>query len=164
MDKRCALDLVLVRHAEAEDHSSDGTDTSRRLTARGQEQAATVARALGAFVLQEGLEIWFSPKLRTQQTAEALQCELHAPIFQPQPALATGDFSRLAFAWQDRIPGHLILVGHQPFLGDWCADLCGLHLPMSKASVTFLRTKDDGSRFQYLGHLRVELLQFLTRA
>ncbi|MEY2342453.1 histidine phosphatase family protein [Acidithiobacillus sp. IBUN Pt1247-S3] len=147
-----------MRHAEAEDHSADGTDAGRRLTARGEAQAATVARALRSFGLRNA-EIWYSPKERTRQTAAALQAELHAPVYQAQDALATGNFALLQFAWQESHAEHVILVGHQPFLGVWIAELGGLHLPVAKASVSFLREKSSNGHFQLLGYFREELFQ-----
>ncbi|WP_308388573.1 histidine phosphatase family protein [Acidithiobacillus sp. AMEEHan] len=156
MGRRCNLDLVLIRHAEAEEHSADGADASRRLTARGAAQAAGIARALRQFPLQDA-EIWYSPKERTRQTAAALQAELQASVYRAEEALITGNLSRLQFAWQEDQAKQVILVGHQPLLGDWIAQLAGIHLPIAKASVTFLREKTPGGRFQFLGHFRPEL-------
>ncbi|MDD3760985.1 MAG: histidine phosphatase family protein [Acidithiobacillus sp.] len=156
MGRRCNLDLVLIRHAEAEEHSADGSDAGRRLTARGEAQAAAVAGALHHFHLQDA-EIWYSPKVRTRQTAAALQAELQASVYRPEEALISGDLARLRFAWEECLAEQVILVGHQPLLGDWIAQLAGIHLPIGKASVTFLHEKTSGGRFHFLGHFRPEL-------
>ena len=156
MGRRCNLDLVLIRHAEAEEHSADDSDAGRRLTARGEAQAAVVAGALRHFHLQDA-EIWYSPKVRTRQTAAALQAELQASVYRPEEALISGDLARLRFAWEECLAEQVILVGHQPLLGDWIAQLAGIHLPIAKASVTFLRENPCSAQFQFLGHFRPEL-------
>ena len=121
-----------------------------------------MAHALRYFGLSNAV-IWYSPKERTRQTAAALQAELRVPIYHAQDALATGNLKLLQCAWQESQVEHLILVGHQPFLGDWSADLSGVHLPVAKASVTFLREKSSGRHFQFLGHFRVELFEGWSR-
>src|SRR5262245_41762189 len=62
------LDLILWRHAEAE----DGTpDDERRLTGKGHKQAAKIAGWLSEH-LPKHATILVSPAARTQQTAKAL--------------------------------------------------------------------------------------------
>ena len=63
------MDLLLWRHAEAEDGEDD---MKRRLTERGHKQA----RAMAAWIRKhqpKDLRIIVSPAVRTQQTAEALK-------------------------------------------------------------------------------------------
>ena len=70
-----AMDLILWRHAEAEDldetDEGGGDDLSRRLTPRGEKQAARMAAWLDR-QLPEGTRIWSSPAVRTEQTVLAL--------------------------------------------------------------------------------------------
>ena len=69
------MDLILWRHAEAEDWPDGdpqaGTDLDRSLTARGEKQAARMAGWLDR-QLPEGARIWVSPARRCEQTALAL--------------------------------------------------------------------------------------------
>ncbi len=163
MDRRCHLELILVRHADAEEHSSDGTDGGRRLSALGEEQAAQTARALKKLLAPEGLVIWYSPKERTRQTALALQVQLQAVECIAIDALATGHLAHVQFAWQEAAAAQVCLVGHQPFLGDWVADLSGVRLPIAKASVTLLHAEHPTSpHFRFLGHLQGPLLTHLS--
>ena len=62
------MDLILWRHAEAEDGSPDA---KRKLTARGRKQAKQIARWLKPR-LPADARIVVSPALRAVQTAEAL--------------------------------------------------------------------------------------------
>lgn len=107
------MDLILWRHAEAEDGGAGLPDAKRRLTARGEKQAHEMAKWLKS-VLPKKTRILVSPATRTQQTAHAL-----ALPFEVEPKIAVGaDTADLlgAAGW----PGHsgaVLLVGHQPALG-----------------------------------------------
>ena len=104
------MDLILWRHAEAE----DGTpDLERRLTAKGHEQAARVA----AWLLQRlpaKFVVLASPARRAQETAQALGVP-----FRTVTALAPGAAVRYILGAADW-PGRksaVVVVGHQPDLG-----------------------------------------------
>ena len=104
------MDLILWRHAEAEDGVPD---LERRLTAKGRKQAERVAQWLlqrlpARFVLLS------SPATRAQQTAEALG----VPI-KTDRTLAPGATPAAivkACGWPD-YKGAAVIVGHQPDLG-----------------------------------------------
>lgn len=72
------MDLLLWRHAEAEDGEDD---MKRRLTERGRKQAQVMAGWIRDHQPKD-LRIIVSPAIRTQQTAEALQLpfETHRKI------------------------------------------------------------------------------------
>ena len=104
------MDLILWRHAEAEDGLPD---LERRLTPRGQKHAARMAgwrqqRLPAKFV------VLASPARRAQDTAQALG----AP-FRTVTALAPGAAVRDILGAADW-PGRknaVVVVGHQPDLG-----------------------------------------------
>jgi len=107
------MDLILWRHAEAEDSGADIPDAKRRLTARGDKQAHDVAKWLKGR-LPKKTRILVSPSTRTQQTAHAL-----ALPFEVEPKIAIGaDAADLIAAanWPEH-SGAVLLVGHQPALG-----------------------------------------------
>ena len=66
------MDLILWRHAEAEESDGDLPDHKRRLTAHGEKQAKQVARWLRGH-LASSRTILVSPTERTRQTAQALE-------------------------------------------------------------------------------------------
>lgn len=104
------MDLILWRHADAEDSSPD---MARALTEKGQKQAAQMALWLRAH-LPKGTRILVSPATRAQQTALALTEE-----FQTVRELAPGASyaSVLAAAGWPDAKGTVLVVGHQPTLG-----------------------------------------------
>lgn len=107
------MDLILWRHAEAEDGGPGTPDTKRRLTARGEKQAHDMAKWLKPR-LPKKMKILVSPAVRTQQTAHVL-----ALPFEVEPKIAVGaDTANLIAAaqWPDH-SGTVVLVGHQPALG-----------------------------------------------
>jgi len=108
------MDLILWRHADAGEPLQDfGEDLQRKLTSKGEKQAARMADWLNRF-LPESTRVLVSPALRCQQTAQAL-----ARKFQTREALGPGGTvgNLLTLArWPDRREPVLI-VGHQPTLG-----------------------------------------------
>ena len=110
------MDLLLWRHAEAEDGFPD---LKRILTARGEKQAAQMAEWLRKHA-PKNLSILVSPAIRCQQTAKALGLP-----FETDKRLGTdGDAANLlaAAGWPDGNGAPAVLiVGHQPTLGQTAA-------------------------------------------
>ena len=109
------MNLILWRHAEAEDTNSRG-DFARELTRRGRKQAQQMARWLQAH-LEGEWRIVVSPAKRTLQTVEPLErefevCEALAPGTYPERVLREA-------GWPGG--GNVLAVGHQPTLGEVAA-------------------------------------------
>jgi phosphohistidine phosphatase len=108
------MDLILWRHAEAEDGLND---IKRALSGKGLQQAALTAAWLKSH-LPDKVKILVSPALRTQQTAEALGMK-----YETCAALAPGgsvDVALAATGWPDG-DRMVLVVGHQPILGQIAA-------------------------------------------
>jgi phosphohistidine phosphatase len=107
------MDLILWRHAEAEEEAEGDDDPARRLTAKGERNARRVAEWLNRF-LPETTRVLVSPAERCQQTADALGRK-----FKTVAGLATDGTAEgllAAARWPDsREP--VLVVGHQPTLG-----------------------------------------------
>lgn len=104
------MDLILWRHAEAVDGAPD---LARRLTAKGEKQAAEMAHWLRSR-LPKSTRIIVSPAQRAVQTASALGEKFEilrelAPESAPAAILA-------AAGWPE-YRGAVLVVGHQPTLG-----------------------------------------------
>lgn len=104
------MELILWRHAEAE----DGTpDSGRKLTAKGRRQAAALAKWLRKRLPPEA-QVLASPAMRCQQTARALGSE-----FETAAEIAVGASAAQllkAVGWP-AADGTVVVVGHQPTLG-----------------------------------------------
>ena len=105
------MEFILWRHAEAE----NGTpDTARRLTRKGIDQAARMARWLNA-KLPENAHIIVSPAQRTQQTAAALGKSF---LTDENVGLNATVKGLLAAANWPNVKGTVVIIGHQPTLGE----------------------------------------------
>ena len=130
--------LYLLRHADAEGVRT--TDQARELTPEGQRQA----EAVGEFCRRQELRpelILASPYRRAVQTAEAVARASGGVTLQNEPFLASGMGPQTAFdglqayGWA----GSLLLVGHQPDIGQLTASLLGINdaggIPVGKATL-----------------------------
>lgn len=107
------MDLILWRHAEAEDGTDKLPDGKRRLTARGEKQARQMAQWLNRH-LPKKTRILVSPAERTQQTAHPLQRP-----YELEPKVGPGgtaDELLAAAGWPDH-DSTVLVIGHQPTLG-----------------------------------------------
>ena len=134
------MDLILWRHAEAEELGEGMDDLTRALTPRGEKQAAKVAAWLDR-QLPEGLRVIASPARRTEQTAAALgrKFKMRAELL---PGGTAQDLLDLA-QWHSA-RGSVLIVGHQPMLGQVIAQLLGMQAPecaVRKGAVWWLRQR-----------------------
>lgn len=114
------MDLLLWRHAEAEDGVPD---LQRKLTARGVKQAQKIAAWLHSNG-PKNLRILASPALRCQQTAQALELP-----FEIDKRLGTDSHTTnllSAVGWPQGGDNAsrktaILVVGHQPTLGQTAA-------------------------------------------
>lgn len=109
-DEETTMDLLLWRHAEAEEGDDD---FARALTGRGEKQAKAMARWIRQH-LPRHLRIVASPTVRTRQTAEALDLPFDIERGIGPEARAP---ELLAAAGWPSTRGAVLLVGHQPGLG-----------------------------------------------
>ena len=110
------MDLILWRHADAEDGFPD---QGRKLTAKGEKQAAKMAAWLKAH-LPEGARILASPTARTRQTAAALTRDY---LVVKEAGIGASVAGLLAAAGWPDAKGAVVVVGHQPTLGEVAAYL-----------------------------------------
>jgi phosphohistidine phosphatase len=112
------VDLILWRHAEAEDGAPD---LERKLTSKGVKQAEKIAAFLRQH-MPDDARILVSPATRTQQTVAALNNHFTlAPTIGPG---ASAHAILQAARWPDA-GGTVLVVGHQPTLGEVAAQLLG---------------------------------------
>jgi len=136
------MDLILWRHAEAEDGAPDH---ARALTAKGIKQAGRVAEFLRRH-LPDNCRILVSPATRTQQTVAPL-----TDHFTIAPTIAPGASAQAvlnAARWPDA-GGTVLVVGHQPTLGEVASQLldCGdAALSIKKGAIWWFSQRDGSSQ------------------
>jgi len=145
------MNLILWRHAEAQEHpdplagrQGDAQDLARVLTARGEKHAARMAAWLNR-QLPSGTRILSSPARRTEQTVLALERK-----FKLRDELAPGadPLALLDLVQWPNAKAPVLVVGHQPTLGQVIAKLLGLAeeaCPVKKGAVWWLHQRErDG--------------------
>ncbi len=141
------MDLILWRHAEAPEPSGGPDDMARKLTSRGEKQAARMAAWLDR-QLPDGAKIWVSPSVRTEQTVLALgrKYRLRAEL------APGGSVAQLLEAAQwPHGKGAVLVVGHQPTLGQTIAQLMNLNASecaVKKGAVWWLRNRERSEQAQ----------------
>ena len=148
------MDFILWRHAEAEDIRDGINDDERQLTAKGIKQAQKMAAWLNPR-LPGDTRIIASPATRTIQTAAALERK-----FETSDQLFTSaSISDHLAAARWPIDGTVLLIGHQPTLGQLAALLMSGHphgWEIKKGAVWWLRSAPEGSNLH--ATLRVAML------
>jgi phosphohistidine phosphatase len=110
------MDLILWRHAEAEDGSPD---SARRLTKRGRDQARRMAAWLKPR-LPKRCEILVSPATRALETASALGVRFETSVAVGTNAVAADIIAEIGRPTRSKA---VLIVGHQPTLGRVAARL-----------------------------------------
>jgi len=135
------MDLILWRHAEAIDLDLVGDDMARYLTPRGEKQATRMAAWLDR-QMPDGARLWSSPALRAEQTACALQRKFK--ISAALAPLATPEQLIDLVQWPHG-KGCVLVVGHQPVLGQVIARVLGLNVAdcsVKKGAIWWLRHRE----------------------
>ena len=135
------MDLILWRHAEAVEPEAGQADLARALTRRGEKQAIKMAAWLDR-QLPDTTRIWVSPARRTQQTAAALGRK-----FKLTEALSTqASVEQLLELVQWPLgQGSVLVIGHQPTLGQTLSQLLGLsagECAVKKGAVWWVRHRE----------------------
>lgn len=141
------MDLILWRHAEAQEPEGDMSDMDRQLTRRGDKQAMRMSAWLDR-QLPEGTRILSSPAIRTEQTVLALgrKYKLHDEL---RPGASPEQLLQLAGWPSAKTP--VLIVGHQPTLGETIARLLGMaegECSVKKGSVWWLRSRERDGQLQ----------------
>jgi phosphohistidine phosphatase len=134
------MDLILWRHAEAHEAHEGLEDHDRALTKRGEKQAAKAAQWLDRR-LPDGVRVLCSPALRALMTVRALDRK-HKQCPELAPGCSVADLLTLV-RWPDG-KSTVLVVGHQPVLGQVIAHLLGLseaECPVKKGAVWWLRSR-----------------------
>ena len=145
------MELILWRHAEAEDGVPD---SARELTGKGLKQAQLMAEWLKPR-LPKNTHIIVSPTKHTQQTAAALGDD-----YETAREIGPGASVKSVLAaagWPDA-KGAVVVVGHQPTLGEVAAflmsgDLMGWNV--RKGAIWWFNYKKRGEVAEVVLHTSI---------
>ncbi|WP_075879104.1 phosphohistidine phosphatase SixA [Vreelandella massiliensis] len=108
--------LFIMRHGEA---APGVPDSSRRLTAQGEQEAITMASWMARRQSRgqlEALRVIASPYTRAQQTANAVAQALGTRVA-THPGITPEDAPQAVCDWLVAQEGDLLLVSHMPLVG-----------------------------------------------
>jgi phosphohistidine phosphatase len=129
--------LTLLRHGVAVDHEKwQGADAERTLTEDGIVETTRLLKAVRGRI--KAVEIWTSPWLRARQTAELASGIWKLPLREIDwlagAALPAAERAARLQAHTD-----VVLVGHEPDLGELVRFLCGARIALKKAGLAVLK-------------------------
>jgi phosphohistidine phosphatase len=113
------MQLLIIRHAIAEDPAAHANDSERPLTAKGVERMRQGAMGLKRLVPRVDV-LATSPLRRARQTAAIVQDALDAPKPMMRDELAPGHAPAALADWLGFLPpaGVVAIVGHEPHLSE----------------------------------------------
>lgn len=144
--------IVLVRHGKAEVRSDEVVDDQRALTEAGvRALKAWLPRAARLLAEEKprSVELWTSPAVRAWQTADlvadAFLDELGLKELETveMPCLWAQDLSEFFEAVAASEADAVIAVGHNPFMEEAVAQVCGRAVPLATGGIAAVRV--DGS-------------------
>ena len=145
------VDLILWRHADAREVRDGETDHDRPLTAKGERQAAKMARWLNLH-LPDTARVLVSPTLRTAQTAQGL--ERRKRVIDALKPEDTVEALLHAARWPDAKEA-VVVVGHQPTLGLTAAYLLAgvtQPWPVRKGALWWIKRREREGQVEILLH------------
>lgn len=133
------MNIYLLRHAEAEPRAPGCSDEERELTGKGREQAERAAAWLRAHEVEVDA-LLSSPLIRAVQTAQPVAEALGKAVVTDYRLagmrLSAGDLQDLAREYQ--VAGSMLLVGHEPDMGDLIRELTKGQVEVKKATLALV--------------------------
>jgi phosphohistidine phosphatase len=142
-------ELWLLRHGDAE--PGDGRpDEERRLTERGERQAAAAGAALTAIGV-EFAAVLTSPRVRALQTAQ-LACRRLGlePVEHPPLSGGFGRDEALALLEGQAADARVLVVGHEPDFSQTVHDLTGGRIDLKKGGLAAAAVEAGGAELLLL--------------
>ena len=130
------MELILIRHGKAEERGDPSLDAKRALTPEGRKKLLKSMPGLRSFIEKtDRMLIWSSRLDRAAQTADVLAGIFGTPVIDYHEFISEGVFTDMLEALAAVKPSDTVLVvGHEPYLGLWSQQLCGLTLPFKKGA------------------------------
>lgn len=161
------MDLLVIRHAIAEDPAADRPDAARALTRRGRRRFKAAVAGLGALGVRFD-RLLTSPLTRAVQTSELLEPLLDGEA-QITDALAAPPDAALLGMLAALPEPTVALVGHEPWLGELAALLLtgktgpGGNLAFRKGGVAWLEGQPAPGQMSLKAWLPPRVLRGLAR-
>jgi len=138
------VEIIFVRHSNAETIGVSQKDFDRKLTDKGIKKAKKTAKGLKKIFSGDAVEIWTSPAQRAWQTSKIIADSLKCENIKEMDSLWEGDLIKFLHDLKNIDENvKLICVGHQPTLTDWVKSLTGSVVPFKKCSCLSITTDPE---------------------
>lgn len=143
--------ITLLRHAKSDWGNSQLEDHERPLNARGRRAAPLIGRYIAENELAPDV-ILASTALRAQQTLDLVVSQWsHRPpeiycsqnLYLASPQAILSEVAKLSYAWKS-----VLVVGHNPGMGELASILCGENLEFPTACLACFEL--DVEKWQHL--------------
>lgn len=132
------VELWLLRHGDAEPGDASG-DAARRLTAKGEAQAAAAGAALAALG-RDFAAVVTSPRVRARDTAKPVAEALGVELRVHEPLSGGFGFADIAALLRELgAGGRIVLVGHEPDFSSLVERATGARIAMKKGGIAVVR-------------------------
>ncbi|XJS10854.1 SixA phosphatase family protein [Aerococcaceae bacterium WGS1372] len=140
------MELVLIRHAKAEEIYEGIDDIDRQLTEKGKDKFAKIAVKIADRLKEvdsDQLIAWSSPGTRAMETAEILIQQMMLETIYLQSFIYDGGIENLREALVDIDEEMTVLVfGHEPILSGWIASITGEKVRMRKGMAVSMKLEN----------------------
>lgn len=141
------MDILFVRHAESESFHFGVMDLKRRLTASGkknfQKNLPELIDKLESKNTQN-IELWSSPAYRALETTEIISKSLRQKTKSVYDFIYHGSFEALQAEVKNvEVDKTIIIVGHEPILGDWIHHITGEQLTVKNGHIINIHIENE---------------------
>ena len=138
-----AFTVVLIRHGEAKSKKFGESDFDRELTEEGIEALREAfPRSLSLVNATAASELWVSSAVRARQTADIANKTLGIETIREMCSLYEQDDRAVLAELAKSNADTVVLVGHIPFMEDFCSRLSGTYLGFSTGAVAAIEIDD----------------------
>ncbi len=140
--------LVLIRHAKAERRRKEKSDSQRELTQKGIEDFRKILPVIKEYLAaSDDIRLYASNKVRSVQTAEILASSFTITETIRADWVSSGESKEFVNLIREMPAGVCIIVGHEPFLGEWSQLLCGQLISFQKGMAVGFQLARENNTF-----------------
>lgn len=140
------MELILIRHAKAEDRAKGLVDIDRHLTDKGKKKFNKLMPELKERLMpleDRTVVTWSSPANRAVETAEITVSELGLEEPSIHEFIYTGEFEKFLKELETvQDDATLLVFGHEPTLSEWVEQFTGESVRMRKGSMVSMEVTE----------------------
>ncbi|MBC3796970.1 SixA phosphatase family protein [Acetobacterium tundrae] len=135
------MNLLLVRHGKAQKRGSVILDYDRKLLPKGIKRLKQDMPYLAEYLKgRANVVLWSSAVVRAMETAEMIKQFCEIDRIDGYDFIENGDFDELAYSLKQVDENStIIIVGHEPYLSQWCKKICKEDVRFKKGTAVLIK-------------------------